>query len=493
MARIHIARAVGDEGFTRIVAAKRLDAALACDAEFVEMFLDEARVASKIRHRNVVPVLDVVNIDGEVIMVQELVHGAPLHRLFARAQEAKTRIPADVVVSIAAQTLAGLHAAHEAVDETGESLDIIHRDVSPQNIMIATDGAARLLDFGVAKTTTAAHITRTGTFKGKLTYCSPEQLQSRVTRQSDVYSLGVVLWELLVGERMHAGKPEPEVFNAIMQGTPPLITEALAEQREWGLINDATWRQLEALEPVVARALARELDKRYPTAAAMEHALVAAVKPALGVDVAVWLRSLAKDLLEQTEQLIAAEEASWRKTRESGAVPILPKLMPLPRSSTSLETEAAKPSALVRMLQAKQFARDAARRPLRWLQRLPQIPLGIADGLAVLIIGLLVLGSGSRPHHASAAAFVPPAMPIAAPAPKSARPAAPVAAAPHEVAPDGEAAQEPAPAPAARAKKRVTKPKRTQPANQARTTRMTDCSIPFYYEGSKKIFKPSCI
>src|SRR6185503_14890982 len=157
MARIHIARAVGAEGFSRLVAAKRLHTALASDAEFVKMFLDEARVASKVRHRNVVPVLDVVNIDGEVILVQELVIGVPLHRLCGRAQKIRQWLPVPITIAIASQALAGLHAAHEAVDEAGTPLNIVHRDVSPQNIMIATDGSVRLLDFGVAKNAAAAH------------------------------------------------------------------------------------------------------------------------------------------------------------------------------------------------------------------------------------------------------------------------------------------------------------------------------------------------
>src|SRR5688572_14134391 len=222
MATIHIARLMGDEGFSRIVAAKRLHPEFAEDAEFVSMFLDEARIASKVHHRNVVPVLDVVSTGDEVILVQEYVHGVPLQWLLKTALNSNEQIPVNVAVSIACQVLAGLHATHETVDELGMPLHIVHRDVSPQNVMIATDGTARLLDFGVAKAIMAAHVTREGTYKGKLAYSAPEQLRGHATRQSDIYSLSVMLWELLVGQRMHSkAKSGAELVATVLNGTLP--------------------------------------------------------------------------------------------------------------------------------------------------------------------------------------------------------------------------------------------------------------------------------
>src|SRR5689334_18317326 len=150
MATIHIARLMGDEGFSRIVAAKRLHPEFAEDAEFVAMFLDEARIASRVHHRNVVPVLDVVNTGDEVILVQEYVRGVPLQWLLRSTQQGRATIPVNIAVSIACQVLAGLHATHQTVDEMGTPMEIVHRDVSPQNVMVAMDGSARLLDFGVA-------------------------------------------------------------------------------------------------------------------------------------------------------------------------------------------------------------------------------------------------------------------------------------------------------------------------------------------------------
>jgi serine/threonine-protein kinase len=492
MARIHIARSLGSEGFSRLVAAKRLDPELVHDAEFLEMFLDEARVASKIRHRNVVPVLDVVNIEGEVIMVQELVHGAPLHRLFARAQQAQRRIPIAVAVSIAAQTLSGLHAAHEAVDETGTPLGIIHRDVSPQNIMIATDGTARLLDFGVAKTAMAAHVTQTGTFKGKLVYSSPEQLNGNVSRQTDIHALGIVLWELLTGERMHAGRSEHEIYSSIMKGNPPRITEALAKRREAGELDDRTWHQLEALDPVLVKAFAPAGADRFATASDMERALLEAVDPAPFGDVAEWLKSLAQDLLDETDQLIAAEEASWRKANGSGALPAMfgtgsqPNVRNLPRSSTSLDTECAIPSARARA-DAKSHDVPAPSPPRR---RIPSLALALADGIAVVLMVVLLVGHSSPADRIAASPLqLPLQLPFTQPAPPTTRTTGDT----HELAPAAKLVEAPASvATPARVKRR---PVLRRPATKIRTVsaRTIDCSIPFYYEGKKKIFKRSCL
>jgi eukaryotic-like serine/threonine-protein kinase len=331
MATIHIARLMGDVGFSRIVAAKRMHPELAEDKEFVAMFLDEARIASKVHHRNVVPVLDVVTMPAnhrpraagasatsaargdEVVLVQEYVHGAPLSLLLRTSCEAKTHVPIPVAATLACQVLAGLHAAHETVDEMGTPLHVVHRDVSPQNIMVATDGSARLLDFGVAKAALAAHVTRKGTFKGKLSYSSPEQIRGEANRQSDIYALGVVLWELVVGQRLHpTSLGETVVIGAIMSGRQPTVTDALADEKSW--IGSYRWSQLEALEPIIRKALDVNHRRRWTTAADMEEAIAAAVPLASCADVASWLRAVGKDFLDARETMIAEEEASWRRT-----------------------------------------------------------------------------------------------------------------------------------------------------------------------------------
>ncbi|MBV8757280.1 MAG: serine/threonine protein kinase, partial [Deltaproteobacteria bacterium] len=318
MATIHIARLMGDEGFSRIVAAKRLLPEFAEDSEFVAMFMDEARIASKVHHRNVVPVLDLVTTSDDVMLVQEYVHGVPLHTLLRTAYERKQHIPVRIAVSIATQVLSGLHAAHETADEMGAPLGIVHRDVSPQNIMVATDGSARLLDFGVAKATMAAHVTAAGTFKGKLAYSAPEQLEGKANRQSDIYALAVVLWELIVGHRLHGtAQGEAELVSKVMSGQLPSITDALGGEAEWGAVDEAEWALIEKIEPIVSKGLAVKLADRWETAADMERALTDAVTAAPAVELAAWVKSIGKEFLEGRDKVIAAEEQSWRRATGS--------------------------------------------------------------------------------------------------------------------------------------------------------------------------------
>ena len=177
MATVHLGRLLGAAGFSRTVAIKRLHDGYAKDPEFVAMLLDEARLAALIRHPNVVPTLDVVAEDDELLVVMEYVEGDSVAHLTKLAQSAGQRVPVPFAAAILAQALHGLHAAHEARDKKGEPLGIVHRDVSPQNILVGVDGVARVLDFGIAKAASRATSTEDGQVKGKTAYMAPEQLQ----------------------------------------------------------------------------------------------------------------------------------------------------------------------------------------------------------------------------------------------------------------------------------------------------------------------------
>src|SRR5689334_1708582 len=207
MATVHFGRLNGPVGFSRTVAIKRLHPNFATDPEFVASFLDEARLAARISHPNVVPTLDVVATDGEVFIVLEYVSGESLGKLWRSHTSKNERIPIPYSLAIMANALHGLHAAHEVRDERGEPLAIVHRDVSPQNIIVGTDGVARVLDFGVAKA--AGRLQETGdsgALKGKIAYMAPEQITGgSVSRVTDVYAAAVVLWELLAGRRLIDG------------------------------------------------------------------------------------------------------------------------------------------------------------------------------------------------------------------------------------------------------------------------------------------------
>lgn len=511
MATIHIARLMGDEGFSRIVAAKRLHPEFAEDSEFVAMFLDEARIASKVHHRNVVPVLDVVTTQDEVLLVQELVHGAPLHWLLNKTRQMKERVPVDIAVAIASQVLAGLHAAHEMVDEMGVALHVVHRDVSPQNVMIATDGTARLLDFGVAKASMAAHVTREGTYKGKLAYSSPEQLRGKATKQSDLYALAVVLWELIVGHRMHGAQSETELVAKIMSGQLPSIAETLAPEREWQAIGDDTWNQLQAVEAIVARGLVADVDRRWKTALEMEEALIRAVPPASPSAVATWLRHVGREYLEKHERLIAAEEASWRRTGGTKVRPIRMRTTPSADSISRSHPPAPKPE-----------------RSRVTVALLGALVAGAAIGVVLL---LRSPGSESRAREpvapveptAPAPAEQPRAKPAAAiradeppPAPAVATPRNEPPPAPHDQDQDKDkdkTVEQPRTASTRKASQRpvvLKSPVRSQvraaappPEAIAPTppvvtapepkSEKPDCTPPYYFDGPKKIFKPACL
>ncbi len=499
MATIHIARLIGDVGFSRIVAAKRMHPDLAEDNEFVAMFLDEARIASRVQHRNVVSVVDVVTLGTEVMLVQEYVHGVPLCVLLRAIYETRAHVPVPVAAAIACQVLAGLHAAHETVDELGTPLDIVHRDVSPQNVLIATDGTARLLDFGVAKAALSAHVTRKGTFKGKLGYSSPEQIRGEAQRQSDIYSLAVVLWELIVGHRLHAyAQSDAQLIAEIMAGNTPSITSAIAAAIEddglrpaaaTGTTVDAArayvgayrWGQLEAIEPVIRKALDVSARRRWQTAQDMEEAIAAAVPLAPPADVAAWLRAVGKNFLDERDRVLAEEEASWRR---NGHLLVRGESGDDPAPSTANEPDGVVPTL---------------DRPL-WTR----IPIALFSTLLVALVASVAFlardldSTVASPVHDTAPA------PEAPPAPKPRRVAAGTALIASEPPVDEPPPPHPElPLPATKPTTRVRTvrpaPPRSGPVHAAvpspprPAAASLDCSTPFYFEGRKKIFKPGCL
>ncbi len=520
MATVHIARLMGDEGFDRLVAAKRLHRQLAQDAAFVAMFLEEARVASKIRHRNVVPVLDVVTSGDDVILVQEYVHGVPLPWLFRSLQATGSHVPVRIAVAIACQVLAALHAAHEAVDELGAPLHIVHRDVSPQNVMIAVDGTARLLDFGIAQTTAAEAPPEPG-YKGKLAYSAPEQLRGAATRQSDIYSLSVLLWELVVGERLHRRAPnKAELVAAVLKGALPTISEALASKRHEGAIQQADWAQIAQVEEIVRKGLALDARERWSDAAEMERALMAAVDTASPGEVAAWLNRVAQPFLAERNALIASEEAAWRSARvgpdEWGTISSL--------RSSSIRVRVPAELDVIRI--EGERTRPRARAPARRRSSRMAVRAAVGIALATCVAAALMAiapgdtkpGNGARPAversseaarqsaiHAAATARAPA---VSAETPKSeparaARPASHVTSLPATPA-EREGARPKAvsgrPALRANEDEPDANPSRARaasapsvPARAVAPTVSVSCDPPYYFEGTKKFFKPACL
>jgi serine/threonine-protein kinase len=298
MATVHFGRLSGPAGFSRTVAIKRLHPNLAKDPEFVAMFLDEARLAARIRHPNVVPTLDVVATEGEIFLVMDYVQGESLSRLRIAMQDAKRQADPRIIAAIMSGVLHGLHAAHEAKSEQGQSLNIVHRDVSPQNVLVGIEGVARVLDFGVAKAIGRVQTTREGQIKGKLAYMPPEQLRGgRVTRQADVYAAAVVTWEALTGARLFSGEHEGALVTSILMHPIKAPSEVAPHLPA-------------AFDAVVMRGLDRDPAKRYPTAREMALDLERCAGVASTSEVGEWVESLAGTELSKRAALMAAIEGS---------------------------------------------------------------------------------------------------------------------------------------------------------------------------------------
>jgi eukaryotic-like serine/threonine-protein kinase len=292
MATVHLGRLVGPIGFSRPVAIKRLQPQFARDPDFSAMFLDEARVAARVRHPNVVPVIDVVAEDGEILLVMEYVHGEAFSFLLRILAANRKRLPPRIVGNVLAAALQGLHAAHEATGEGGIPLGIVHRDVSPQNVLIGADGVARVLDFGVAKAAGQLHQTQTGQVKGKIRYMAPEQIRcAPVDRRADIWAASVMLWEALTGQRLFTGDTDA---GALMQ----ILEKPIPSPRRFA--PDVS----EALSRVALRGLERDPDDRFATALEMAAQIEAAVGLVSPREVGAWVKKVAHARLEERMKLL---------------------------------------------------------------------------------------------------------------------------------------------------------------------------------------------
>jgi serine/threonine protein kinase len=308
MATVHFGRLLGPAGFARPVAIKRLHAQFARDPDFVKMFFDEARLAARIAHTNVVSTLDVVSADEEVFLVMEYVPGTSLAQLVRTVRRRGERIAPLVGVGVVSGMLHGLHAAHEARNDRGERLDLVHRDVSPQNVLVGTDGIPRLLDFGVAKASGRLQTTRDGQLKGKLAYMAPEQVRGEpLTRRTDVYAASVVLWEVLTGKRLFYAENEATVLSRVLSAEvapPSTIVPELPR----------------SLDRVVLRGLERDPEKRYPTARAMAADLETCIGVASATEIGDWVEETARDELRERALHIQQIERAAAEAAEGGPV-----------------------------------------------------------------------------------------------------------------------------------------------------------------------------
>ena len=265
MAEILLARQVVD-GENTLVVIKRVLPHLLDESRFIAMFRDEGRLAAQIIHPNVCRVYESGTVEGTYFIAMEYLHGVPLSRMLVRAARTKKPLDIDIAVGIVVQCANGLHHAHELRSRDGRPLDVVHRDVSPPNIVVTAEGVAKMLDFGVAKARGATQKTRTGTVKGKNSYMSPEQILGKdVDRRSDVFSLGIVLWEALTSKRLFSRDTDFLTFTAITKTDIPDVQHLRPE------VSDA-------LAAVVGKALSQARDNRYSTAKELGVALTVALE-----------------------------------------------------------------------------------------------------------------------------------------------------------------------------------------------------------------------
>ncbi len=298
MADALLAMLHGDLGFQKLVVLKRMHSSLGRDSHFVRMFLDEARLAARLSHPNVVATSEVGEIDGHYFIAMEYLEGLSLDRIVRKYIQLGGGIPLGFLFRVLCDSLEGLHHAHELRDFGGSALGVVHRDVTPSNLFVTSDGMAKVLDFGIAKAATHDEATRTGMLKGKLAYMSPEQFYSDpVDRRADLWSMGVLIWEMVTGRRLFKGNNDALTYqNIVSMEIPPV----------GGYRPDAP----PEIDDVIARALQRDRNERYQDAEAMrrdmERILTNSLRAFSRADVASLMRVTFGEVLEENRETIRA-------------------------------------------------------------------------------------------------------------------------------------------------------------------------------------------
>ncbi len=263
MAEIYLGKLIGEDGFERVCCFKRILPHFSVEKEFIEMFRDEAHIGKRLQHPNVVRVEGFEEVEGAYAIVMEFINGADLKSVMASCSSQSMRVPVPLAVHIIAESARGLHYAHIKKDEvTNRPLGIVHRDISPQNILVSFDGEVKVTDFGIAEADSKITETKTGIVKGKFSYMSPEQIRAeQVDARTDVFALAIILWEMLTGQRLFNAENEVMIIQLVREcAVPP-------EMRSYNSEID------EELERIVLKALKKNVDERYETAAAFEKDL----------------------------------------------------------------------------------------------------------------------------------------------------------------------------------------------------------------------------
>ncbi len=404
MARVVLAALPGPAGTQKLLVVKEMLPELAQDAEFVGMFTDEARLACRLDHPNLIQTYELAEVDGRYFFVMEYLEGQSLGALLTRTRR---RVPLPIYLRVLTRVLAGLHYAHELSDLDGRPLGVVHRDVTPQNIFVCYGGAIKLVDFGIAKAAGAAILTKAGTFKGKIAYSSKEQLGNEpVDRRADVFAAGILLWEAIVGHRITKGLAEPAILQRRFFGEDP---DALS-------VNPLAPPELAA---IAKKAMSTERENRYATAREMQAALESYIETS-------GMRVVDEDVGRHVASIFAEERLQVRKlVQERLSKPDSedPLLEPVALSS---QTSLSDPSSGSESKPAARAPAAAGEPPtqvtvsLETPVRRARSRVRVIAGAAVVVLSLGVIGGWSmlrrrvvidRPASASstAAAISPPA------------------------------------------------------------------------------------
>jgi serine/threonine protein kinase len=312
MAQIYLARQLGPEGFEKLLVVKRILPHLAENEDFISMFLDEARIAARLSHPNIVQIFDLGAQDDSYFIAMEYIHGEDVRRVSKQAEQAGEPIPIPLICRVIIEACAGLDYAHKRVDTAGKPLNIVHRDISPQNILVSFEGGVKIVDFGIAKAADQATVTRSGVLKGKYSYMSPEQAAGQeVDSRTDVFALGIVLYELLTGTRLFKRATDIQTLNAVgeCRVAPP---------------TEIDHRIPEALGEITMKALAKDRGQRYAEArqlgAALEGWLLREGLPSSASHLAEFLQRIYAERLarerEEGRLLIESADASLSEEPE---------------------------------------------------------------------------------------------------------------------------------------------------------------------------------
>ncbi|MGE0322291.1 MAG: serine/threonine protein kinase [Polyangiaceae bacterium] len=491
MATVQLGRLLGPAGFTKPVAIKRVHRHLVGEPEFIEMFLDEARLAARVRHPNVVPTLDVVQRGEEVCLVLDYVEGEAFSKLLKFARKTGIEVKPELVAAVMIGALYGLHAAHDAKDENGDLLGIVHRDVSPQNIMLGVDGIPRVLDFGVAKGSGRIQATRDGQLKGKVRYMAPEQARGEeISARTDIYAAGVVLYEALTGLKIIDGENEIAQLNQVLETPAPNPSD----------LDPA----FAPFDPIVAKALAKDAADRFESARDMAVALEHAVRPMSNYEVGEWVKRVAATpLADRAAKMRRMEQcAAGEVTSITGTVMTAGMLNP-----PSVPTIAAG------VLDAAPPEREERKRGVLWVAGGVLLFCLLGTGLVISRLGSADPVASSDPLAATGKAQRASGVEPSA-APEVAESAIPAET---EVAPDvapsdapdidqlaaAKEAEEPkgaAPAAAKRAPAATAKPAKTEPAPTSKpepkpaAKPAVDCSSPVWVDSKGiKHVKTECL